>query len=227
MEVFVRAKGTTTGIWAEKTRQNWEQVFSMNLERNASFEPDQLVNQLSILRIDDDLLGGGSSKKPLFVDTENNITFRQYESENDLQSIIPLISKDLSEPYSLYTYRYFIYNWPKLCLLAVNEGGTCVGAIVCKLDYHEQVKRGYIAMLAVEKEYRKKGIGSTLVQLAINLMIEDGGQEVVLEAEATNEPALALYEQLGFSRDKYLFRYYLTGVDAFRLKLWLDVPHCE
>ncbi|VDN08642.1 unnamed protein product [Dibothriocephalus latus] len=219
----------------------------MNLERNLSCEPEQLVNQLSILRIDEGLLGGGdgSSRKPLFVDTENNITFRQYKSENDLESIVPLISKDLSEPYSLYTYRYFIYNWPRLCLLAVNESGTCVGAIVCKLDYHEQVKRGYIAMLAVEKEYRKKGIGSTLVQLAINLMIEDGGQEfavcflnlmlnqcashlqVVLEAEATNAPALALYEQLGFSRDKYLFRYYLTGVDAFRLKLWLDVPHCE
>uniref|UniRef100_A0A0V0JAR4 N-alpha-acetyltransferase 30 n=1 Tax=Schistocephalus solidus TaxID=70667 RepID=A0A0V0JAR4_SCHSO len=199
----------------------------MNLEPNSCFEPDQLVNQLSILRIDEDLLSGDSSRKAIFVDTENNITFRQYESENDLQSIIPLISKDLSEPYSLYTYRYFIYNWPKLCLLAVNESGTCVGAIVCKLDYHEQVKRGYIAMLAVEKEYRKKGIGSTLVQLAINLMIEEGGQEVVLEAEATNAPALALYEQLGFSRDKYLFRYYLTGVDAFRLKLWLDVPHCE
>uniref|UniRef100_A0A0X3PEX6 N-alpha-acetyltransferase 30 n=1 Tax=Schistocephalus solidus TaxID=70667 RepID=A0A0X3PEX6_SCHSO len=150
----------------------------MNLEPNSCFEPDQLVNQLSILRIDEDLLSGDSSRKAIFVDTENNITFRQYESENDLQSIIPLISKDLSEPYSLYTYRYFIYNWPKLCLLAVNESGTCVGAIVCKLDYHEQVKRGYIAMLAVEKEYRKKGIGSTLVQLAINLMIEEGGQEV-------------------------------------------------
>ncbi len=82
-------------------------------------------------------------------------------------------------------------------------------------------------MLAVEKEHRKKRIGSTLVQLAIDLMIQDGGQEIVLEAEASNKPALALYEQLGFSRDKYLFRYYLTGTDAFRLKLWLDPSRFE
>jgi peptide alpha-N-acetyltransferase len=38
--------------------------------------------------------------------------------------------------------------------------GQCVGAIVCKLDVHKNmVHRGYIAMLAVEKEYRRHKIG--------------------------------------------------------------------
>jgi len=45
--------------------------------------------------------------------------------------------------------------------------------------------------------------------------------EVVLETEITNSAALRLYEKLGFVRDKRLFRYYLNGVDALRLKLWL------
>ena len=45
--------------------------------------------------------------------------------------------------------------------------------------------------------------------------------QVVLETEITNKPALRLYENLGFVRDKRLFRYYLNGVDALRLKLWL------
>ena len=44
--------------------------------------------------------------------------------------------------------------------------------------------------------------------------------QVVLETEITNKPALRLYENLGFVRDKRLFRYYLNGVDALRLKLW-------
>jgi peptide alpha-N-acetyltransferase len=36
----------------------------------------------------------------------------------------------------------------------------CVGAIVCKLDLHKKmVRRGYIAMLAVDSEYRRKKIG--------------------------------------------------------------------
>ena len=36
----------------------------------------------------------------------------------------------------------------------------CVGAIVCKLDLHKKmVRRGYIAMLAVDENYRRRGIG--------------------------------------------------------------------
>lgn len=98
----------------------------------------------------------------------------------------------------------------------------CVGAIVCKLDLHRKViKRGYIAMLAVDENFRKRGIGSTLVRRAIQEMIAGDADEIVLETEITNKPALQLYEALGFVRDKRLFRYYLNGVDALRLKLWL------
>ena len=44
-------------------------------------------------------------------------------------------------------------------LQAVSRGKS-VGAIVCKLDLHRKIiKRGYIAMLAVDECYRKKGIG--------------------------------------------------------------------
>ena len=41
----------------------------------------------------------------------------EYEKENTLGRIIELITKDLSEPYSIYTYRYFIHNWPFLCFM--------------------------------------------------------------------------------------------------------------
>ncbi|CAF4855552.1 unnamed protein product [Pieris macdunnoughi] len=158
-----------------------------------------------------------------FQDTENDgkIFIVSYESELQMPEIMRLIQKDLSEPYSIYTYRYFIHNWPKLCFLAIDDK-NCIGAIVCKLDMHRNVvKRGYIAMLAVDKKYRKRGIGSKLVQQAIQVMIDDNADEVVLETEITNKPALKLYENLGFVRDKRLFRYYLNGVDALRLKLWL------
>ncbi|EFA02442.1 N-alpha-acetyltransferase 30 [Tribolium castaneum] len=149
------------------------------------------------------------------------IQYVQYESELQMPMIMKIIQKDLSEPYSIYTYRYFIHNWPKLCFLAMCED-NCVGAIVCKLDAHRKVlKRGYIAMLAVDQNYRKLGIGSTLVRRAIQEMIVGDADEVVLETEVTNKPALQLYEALGFVRDKRLFRYYLNGVDALRLKLWL------
>ena len=60
--------------------------------------------------------------------------------------------------------------------------GECVGAIVCKLDYHKKiVKRGYIAMLAVDSGHRKRKIGSTLVKRAIDAMIAEEADEVYLK----------------------------------------------
>lgn len=151
----------------------------------------------------------------------DGIGYVAYQSELQMPDIMRLIQKDLSEPYSIYTYRYFIHNWPKLCFLAM-DGDKCVGAIVCKLDLHKKVvRRGYIAMLAVDENYRKRKIGSNLVLKAIQAMVVDDADEVVLETEISNKPALRLYENLGFVRDKRLFRYYLNGVDALRLKLWL------
>ncbi|KAA0711432.1 N-alpha-acetyltransferase 30 [Triplophysa tibetana] len=152
---------------------------------------------------------------------DESIRYVRYESELQMPDIIRLITKDLSEPYSIYTYRYFIHNWPQLCFLAMVEK-DCVGAIVCKLDMHKKMfRRGYIAMLAVDSKFRRKSIGTNLVKKAIYAMVEGDCDEVVLETEITNKSALKLYENLGFVRDKRLFRYYLNGVDALRLKLWL------
>lgn len=100
---------------------------------------------------------------------------------------------------------------------------VCIGAIVGKLEYRKQkTLRGYIAMLAVDERFRKRKIGSNLVLKTVKVMIDSKADEVVLETEVTNKPALMLYENLGFIRDKRLFRYYLNGVDALRLKLWLQ-----
>ena len=51
-----------------------------------------------------------------------------------------------------------------------------------------------------------------------------GALQVTMEAEVTNKGALALYGNLGFIRSKRLHRYYLNGVDAYRLKLLFPRP---
>ena len=64
--------------------------------------------------------------------------------------------------------------------LQARVSGECVGAIVCKLDYHrgKVCKRGYIAMLAVDERHRKRKIGSTLVRKAIHAMRTQDADEV-------------------------------------------------
>ena len=87
-------------------------------------------------------------------------------------------------------------------------------------------------MLAVDKEYRRLGLGRKLVKKTIEAMKELGANEIMLETEETNLAALRLYEckiiddlymfvAFGFVRDKKLQSYYLNGNDAFKLKLYI------
>ena len=156
----------------------------------------------------------------------DRIEYRTFKGEEDLQTIISMIEKELSEPYPIYTYRYFVQKWPQHTFLAFLDG-KCIGCIVSKLEdnfkqYWRTVKkRGYIAMLAVHPDYRRLGLGRKLVKKSIDQMKVEGADEVMLETEITNLAALKLYESFGFVRDKRQAQYYLNGNDAYKLKLFL------
>ena len=58
----------------------------------------------------------------------STLRYVQYESSKEaeyLSAIRQLISKDLSEPYSIYVYRYFLYQWGNLCFL-VSQVTACI-----------------------------------------------------------------------------------------------------
>ncbi|CAN4120799.1 unnamed protein product [Withania somnifera] len=136
----------------------------------------------------------------------SEIKYVSYGGEHHLPLIMNLVEEELSEPYSIFTYRYFVYLWPQLSFLAFHKG-KCIGTVVCKMGEHRGTFRGYIAMLVVLKPYRGKGIATELVTRSIKVMMESGCEEVTLEAEVTNTGALALYGRLGFIRAKRLFNH--------------------
>ncbi|KAJ7817866.1 acyl-CoA N-acyltransferase [Mycena olivaceomarginata] len=130
-----------------------------------------------------------------------SVIYRQYGGEEDLPYIM-----DLAYPSDPTT-------------------STPIGVIVCKQSMHrESANRGYIAMLSVSKDWRKRGIASALVKNSLDAMKEDG---IVLETEYDNSAALSLYESLGFIREKRLYRFYLNGKDAFRLVLTVPPTYSD
>jgi len=157
---------------------------------------------------------------------DDEILYRPYTTERDLPEIMALVQSELSEPYVIYTYRYFLNQWPHLSFIAfTSKSPKPVGVIVSKQDIHKgSVSRGYIAMLSVAREFRKRGIGSHLVRLSVEAMQRGAAHEVTLETEHDNRAALSLYASLGFMRDKRLYRFYMSGKDAFRLVLPLISP---
>lgn len=130
-------------------------------------------------------------------DAPSDLRYVRYDSarENEyVAAMRQLISKDLSEPYSIYVYRYFLYQWGDLCFLAMDDKDEMVGVVVSKLEPHRGGPlRGYIAMLAVREEYRGRGIATKLVRMAIDAMIERNADEVCVSPAGKNLlPALAL-----------------------------------
>ena len=161
----------------------------------------------------------------MFTTTMSDVEYVDYKNESHLSDIQALVSRDLSEPYSVFTFRYFLHNWPELCICAFarKECGEkeMIGTIVSKAEPEQGVLRGYIAMLTVSEAYRKRGIGSKLAVMGIERMTKAGCEEIVLETEKTNTGAIFLYEKLGFVKEDRFMRYYLNGGDAFRLRLVL------
>ncbi len=211
--------------------------------------------------------GASEAKSPSSSSsTSSDVQYFPYTNETELYEMQKMIDADLSEPYSVFTYRQFSSLFPDLTFYA-KIGDKFVGCVISKLEYDSKVStpdsislssvtrfvylvcrgaictfsfliaaplsifhsvqrrtRGYIGMLVVDKAYRGKRIGSTLVRLSMRAMQERGADMATLETECTNTTALALYEQLGFVRSKLLPRYYMNGNDAFRLKFWFRNP---
>ena len=94
-----------------------------------------------------------------FQTVSPGIVYVQYSLDKEQQylpQIRELISKDLSEPYSIYVYRYFLYQWAELCFMALDDtdNDKLVGVVICKLEPHRGGPlRGYIAMLATQDTY--------------------------------------------------------------------------
>lgn len=109
------------------------------------------------------------------------VQYGQDKEAEYLSVIRQLISRDLSEPYSIYVYRYFLYQWGDLCYMAIDSSDALIGVIICKLEVHRGGPlRGYIAMLAVKDEYRGQGIATQLVRKAIEAMADQDADEVCI-----------------------------------------------
>ena len=67
----------------------------------------------------DKSIAHGADPSPI-TELPAQLDYIQYEHNLEAQylpAIRALISKDLSEPYSIYVYRYFLYQWGHLCFM--------------------------------------------------------------------------------------------------------------
>ncbi|RLG01132.1 MAG: ribosomal-protein-alanine N-acetyltransferase [Thaumarchaeota archaeon] len=143
-------------------------------------------------------------------------------SEEDLMSVININRVCLPENYTYFFFQTILRNYPKTFLVAEVDG-KIVGYIMCRveriLSKFERFKfkrAGHVISIAVLPEYRNRGIASSLLSKAIDILKNEYRcEEVFLEVRVSNNPAISLYEKLGFSKVSTSRRYYLDGEDAY------------
>jgi [ribosomal protein S18]-alanine N-acetyltransferase len=76
--------------------------------------------------------------------------------------------------------------------------------------------------LAVAPHVRHRGIGRWLLQQALTMGRKQSAQRALLEVRVSNQPAVALYEHVGFSRSGVRTKYYTNPIeDAVLMELEL------
>ena len=114
-------------------------------------------------------------------------------NENHVQQIAQLEQQCFSVPWSEALIASELQNKFSLWIVAEDQGKVAgyVGA---------QTVLGESDMmnLAVHPDFRRQGIGERLVTELIAKLKQLGSHFLVLEVRVSNDPAIALYEKLGF-----------------------------
>ncbi len=155
------------------------------------------------------------------VSGEEAIVIRKARLE-DLDEVIKVNEVALPEHYPRWFWENHLLLWGEAFYVAVDANGKIVGYVMSRAEYGQGfvvpgfVTKGHIISIAVLPEYRRRGIGSSLLQRAMeSLRDKYRCSEVYLEVRVSNTPAIKLYEKHGFRVVKRLPNYYIDGEDAY------------
>jgi [ribosomal protein S18]-alanine N-acetyltransferase len=133
---------------------------------------------------------------------------------SDLPAVLAIERRSFPTPWSLAMFVLELSKPSGICL-AASAGDELFGYLVC--SRYDQV--WHLMNVAVAPERRRSGIARRLIA---QLREEAGeGLPFTLEVRVSNQPAISMYENLGFRSAGVRPRYYQdNGEDA--LIMWLD-----
>lgn len=138
--------------------------------------------------------------------------------EKDIPAITDLekVCFEGKDPWSYGAfYNEIVENSDKTLYLVALADGKVVGYMGVWMILDE----GQITNVAVDPEYRRRHIAESLIEEMVRRTAEEGVTSWTLEARVDNDPAIRLYEKMGFRGEGIRPKYYeYDGTDA--LIMW-------
>ena len=135
--------------------------------------------------------------------------------KGDTPAVHEIEKSSFSDPWTVDMLEEALLN-PAFCGFVCEEGGEVEGYVGALYSFDAE-----IALIAVRKELRGRGIGLNLLQKAIDHARERGCENVFLEVRKGNLPAKSLYFKVGFRQIGERRGYYSDGEDALVMALSL------
>ena len=94
--------------------------------------------------------------------------------------------------------------------LLVDPAGRMVAYLFCVWQYLDL----HVLKVATMPQFRRSGLARRLMALAEDHVVEMGGESLTLEVRSGNQPAITMYETLGYNHAGIGAGYYQNGEDA-------------
>ena len=134
---------------------------------------------------------------------------------SDLPAICAIEDNSFPTPYPTSLLERLLEDCFESFFVATDEVGKLVGYCVCSLSRES----AHLISIAVQTDYRRRRVATTLLHRAIEFLIEQSIVELQLEVNLKNVDAVSLYSKLGFEIIEVLKGYYSDGSDAIRMRL--------
>lgn len=96
---------------------------------------------------------------------------------------------------------------PNTCFVAVDDAAEGAGAIAGAIMAGHDGRRGIVQHTVVSEKYQRRGVGSQLVEKALEALKAEGISKVFLVVFARNEKGNRFWQKCGFTtRDDLVYR---------------------
>ncbi|XP_032923819.1 N-alpha-acetyltransferase 20 isoform X1 [Catharus ustulatus] len=116
----------------------------------------------------------------------------------------------LTETYGIPFYLQYLAHWPEYFIVAEAPGGELMGYIMGKAEgsVAREEWHGHVTALSVAPEFRRLGLAAKLMELLEEISEKKGGFFVDLFVRVSNQVAVNMYKQLGYSVYRTVLEYY-------------------
>jgi ribosomal-protein-alanine N-acetyltransferase len=139
----------------------------------------------------------------------------------DLEQVVAIDQVSFSLPWPPRSFQFELTDNPASRCWVVELDNKIIAMIVSWLILDEL----HVATIATHPEFRRQGIGKTLLTHALKSAREEGVVRSFLEVRASNQAAIEMYKSFGFIEDGRRKEYYKDNHEDAILMTLSDLSH--